>query len=49
MRENRLFDYIEHIQQAAMDARTFVDGLDKADFLEDKCVQQAVILSRYHW
>lgn len=45
MSENRLPDYIEHIQQAATDARTFVDGLTKDDFLADKCVQQAVIMS----
>ena len=45
MRENCLPDYIKHIQQAAKDARAFMDGLSKADFLENKCVQQAVILS----
>ena len=29
MNENRLPDYLEHIQQAAIDARSFVDGLAK--------------------
>jgi hypothetical protein len=32
MNENRLPDYLEHIQQAAIDARSFVDGLAKEDF-----------------
>ena len=31
MTENRLPDYIDHIQQAAMDACSFVDGLGKDD------------------
>ena len=41
MNENRLPDYLEHIQQAAIDALSFVDGLDKEDFLADKRTQQA--------
>lgn len=45
MSENRLPDYLDHIQQAATDARSFVDGLAKADFLVDKRTQQAVIMS----
>ena len=45
MNENRLPDYLEHIQQAAIDARSFVDGLAKEDFLADKRTQQAVIMS----
>jgi uncharacterized protein with HEPN domain len=45
MNENRLPDYIEHIRQAAADAGSFVDGLDKDDFLADKRTQQAVIMS----
>ncbi|MBP2200382.1 uncharacterized protein with HEPN domain [Pantoea cypripedii] len=36
MSENRLPDYIEHIQQAASDAISFVEGLTKDDFLVDK-------------
>lgn len=32
MSENRLPDYLEHMKQAAADACTFVEGLDKADF-----------------
>lgn len=45
MNENRLPDYIDHIQQAARDACGFVEGLSKDDFLADKCTQQAVIMS----
>lgn len=45
MNENRLADYLEHIQQAAIDALSFVDGLDKEDFLADKRTQQAAIMS----
>ena len=45
MNENRLADYLDHMQQAATDACTFVDGLKQADFLEDKRTQQAVIMS----
>ena len=45
MSENRLSDYLDHIQQAAADACCFVEGLAKDDFLADKRTQQAVIMS----
>ena len=45
MSENRLPDYIDHMQRAATDACSFIDGLDKDDFLVDKRTQQAVIMS----
>lgn len=45
MNDDRLADYLGHIRQAASDARTFVDGLSKADFLADKRTQQAVVMS----
>lgn len=45
MNENRLPDYLRHIQQAAADACSFVEGLSKDDFLIDKRTQQAVIMS----
>ena len=45
MNENRLPDYIDHIQQAAADVCSFVEGLTKNDFLTDKRTQQAVIMS----
>ncbi len=44
MSENRLPDFVEHMRQAASDARTFVDGLTKIEFLADKRTQQAVIM-----
>lgn len=43
MNENRLADYLGHMQQAALDACGFIEGLDKVEFLEDKRTQQAVI------
>ncbi|KAF7600086.1 MAG: hypothetical protein CGU28_02140 [Candidatus Dactylopiibacterium carminicum] len=45
MMENRLPDYIDHIQQAATDARSFVEGLSRNDFLADRRTQQAVLMS----
>ena len=45
MNENRLPDYLDHMQQAAQDACSFVEGLDRANFLADKRTQQAVIMS----
>ncbi|WP_176058373.1 DUF86 domain-containing protein [Paraburkholderia sp. BCC1876] len=45
MSENRLPDYLDHMQQAATDAISFLDGLSKDSFLEDKRTQQAVIMS----
>ena len=45
MNESRLPDYIDHIQQAAADVCSFVEGLAKDDFLTDKRTQQAVIMS----
>ncbi len=47
MSGERLSDYLDHMQQAAADACSFVDGLDKDDFLEDKRTQQAVIMSLF--
>ena len=45
MSQNRLPDYVQHMQQAAADACSFVEGLGKDDFLQDKRTQQAVIMS----
>ena len=41
----RLSDYLDPIQQAALDACSFVDGMDKAGFLADKRSQSAVVMS----
>lgn len=45
MSENRLPDYLDHIREAAADARSFVEGLTKDGFLADKRTQNAVIMS----
>ena len=45
MSENRLADYLDHMQQAATDTCGFVKGLAKDNFLADKRTQQAVILN----
>jgi uncharacterized protein with HEPN domain len=45
MNGNRLSDYLDHMQQAAADACSFVDGMSKDDFVADKRTQQAVIMS----
>lgn len=42
---NRLPDYLEHMLQAAANARVFVEGLAKDDFLADLKTQQAVVMS----
>jgi len=41
----RIDDYLSHMEQAAQDACTFVEGLSKEDFLQDKKTQQATIMS----
>jgi uncharacterized protein with HEPN domain len=45
MSEGRLADYLDHMRRAGRDARVFVEGLSKEDFLADKRTQQAVIMS----
>lgn len=45
MNENRLPDYLEHMQQAALDACAFIEGMGADDFRADKRTQQAVIMS----
>jgi uncharacterized protein with HEPN domain len=45
MSENRLSDYLDHMEQAVTDACSFVEGLSKEEFLADKRTQQAVIMS----
>lgn len=45
MNPNRLPDYLDPIRLAAGDACSFIEGLDKNDFLADKRTQQAVILN----
>ncbi len=45
MSDSRLLDYLDHIHQATTDACSFVDGVTKEEFLDDKRTQQAVIMS----
>jgi len=45
MNENRLTDWLDHMQQAAMDACAFVEGLTQEAFCRDKRTQQAVVMS----
>jgi hypothetical protein len=40
MNRNRLLDYVDHIQQAAADVCSFVQGLAKDDFLAE-CAEAA--------
>ncbi len=35
MNENRLPDYLDHMQQAALDACAFVEGMAQDDFRSD--------------
>lgn len=45
MTENRLIDYLSHMLDAADQACTYIEGMEKEDFLTDKRTQQAVILN----
>jgi uncharacterized protein with HEPN domain len=45
LKKYRLDDYLSHMQQAARDACSFVEGLDKDDFGTDRRTQQAVIMN----
>ncbi len=42
---NRLADYLEHMLEAVQLATSYIDGIEKEDFLKDKLTQQAVILN----
>jgi uncharacterized protein with HEPN domain len=45
MNESRLLDYLEHVAEAARQACSYVDGMEKPAFLADTRTQQAVILN----
>ena len=45
MTGGRLADHLDHMRTAADDARRFVEGMTKQDFLTDKRTQQAVVMS----
>ena len=42
---HRTVDYLDHMLEAAQQACSYLDGLEKADFMKDKRTQQAVILN----
>lgn len=42
---HRTVDYLDHMLEATQQACAYLEGLDKADFMEDKRTQQAVILN----
>lgn len=43
--ELRLPDYLDHMLAAALQACSYVEGMDQATFLGDKRTQQAVVLN----
>ena len=43
--DSRLGDYLAHMLEAISLARTYTEGMNKQDFLDDKRTQQAVILN----
>lgn len=45
MKTNRTADHLDHMLEAAVQACDYVEGLSKADFVDDKRTQQAVILN----
>jgi uncharacterized protein with HEPN domain len=45
MIENRLSDYLDHMQQAASNACSFIEGMGMDEFLTDKRTQNAVVMS----
>jgi uncharacterized protein with HEPN domain len=45
MSDPRLAAWLGHMHRAATDARSFVVGLSREDFLADRRTQQAVVMS----
>jgi uncharacterized protein with HEPN domain len=45
MTQNRLVDYLTYLAEAAAQARIYVEGMSKDEFLADKRTQQAVIMN----
>lgn len=45
MNENRVSDYLDHMLEAAQLACSYVEGMNKVDYLADKRTQQATILN----
>lgn len=47
MNRNRLCHFLDHILEAAGQACSYIEGMDKAQFLTDKRTQQAVIMNLF--
>ena len=45
MKINRILTYIEQMQESVFLACSYIEGIEKADFLADKKTQQAVVLN----
>lgn len=45
MTTDRILTYIEQMQESVSLACSYIDGIEKADFLADKKTQQAVVLN----
>lgn len=45
MTENRIKTYVEQMQESVHLACSYIDGMEKIDFLADKKTQQAVVLN----
>ena len=45
MNQNRLIDDLDHMLEASRQACSYVEGLEKGEFLADKKTQQAVIMN----
>ncbi|MDD2810940.1 DUF86 domain-containing protein [Rhodoferax sp.] len=45
MKSSRVADCLDHMLEAARQASAYIEGMNKADFEDDKRTQQAVILN----
>lgn len=45
MTEGRLGEYLDHMVNAAQDAASYLEGVSKESFLQDRRTQQAVIMN----
>lgn len=43
--EYRIPDYLEKIQGRCLDIQSFIDGVSLEEFLDDKCIENAVAMS----
>ncbi len=45
MSAERLEEYLDHMERAARDACTYAEGYDRADFMDDRRTQQAIVMN----